>query len=158
MAIFTVVVDLLGLKMAFGDDFVLLRKLPAGMAAHVVPTLVGALASTLGVGGGTLRTPVLSLVSFSIRQAIGVGVMFTLIIALPATITFLAWGWGVAGKPADPVGDVAWFCMVTLSLPALFVAPAAARWSARAPLVLLRCACCSGSEFALGQRGESVFI
>jgi len=28
--------------------------------------------------------------------------------------------------------------MATLSLPALFVAPAAARWSTRVPLVLLR--------------------
>src|SRR5476649_426798 len=76
--------------------------------------------------------------SFPIRQAVGAGSLFNLIIALPATITFLAQGWGVAGKPADAVGNIAVFCVAALSLPALFVAPAAARWSARVPLVLLR--------------------
>ncbi len=114
------------------------RKQPVGAAAQIAPTLVGALAAALGVGGGTLSTPVLSLFSFPIRQAIGAGALFNLVIALPATITFLAQGWGVAGKPADAVGEIALFCVATLSLPALFVAPAAARWSTRAPLVLLR--------------------
>jgi uncharacterized membrane protein YfcA len=39
---------------------------------------------------------------------------------------------------ARPVGDAARSCLAALSLPALFVAPASARWSARAPVVLLR--------------------
>jgi len=39
---------------------------------------------------------------------------------------------------ARPVGDVTLSCLAALSLPALFVAPAFARWSARAPVVLLR--------------------
>jgi uncharacterized membrane protein YfcA len=36
------------------------------------------------------------------------------------------------------VGDVTLSCLAALSLPALFVAPAAARWSAHAPVLLLR--------------------
>jgi hypothetical protein len=39
---------------------------------------------------------------------------------------------------ARPVGDVTLSCLAALSLPALFVAPAAARWSAHAPVLLLR--------------------
>jgi uncharacterized membrane protein YfcA len=136
--IFAVVAALLGLKMALGDGIVLSRKQPTGAAAQIAPTLVGALAAALGVGGGTLSTPVLSLFSFPIRQAIGAGALFNLVIAFPATITFLVQGWGVTGKPVDAVGDIALFCVATLSLPALFVAPAAARWSARVPVVLLR--------------------
>src|SRR5471030_2595777 len=136
--IFAVVAALLGLKMALGNSVVLSRKQPTGAAAQIAPALVGTLAAALGVGGGTLSTPVLSLFSFPIRQAIGAGALFNLIIALPATITFLAQGCGVAGKPADAVGNIVLFCVAALSLPALFVAPAAARWSARVPLVLLR--------------------
>ena len=41
-------------------------------------------------------------------------------------------------RPFDALGDIALFCVATLSLPALFVAPMAARWSARAPVALLR--------------------
>jgi uncharacterized membrane protein YfcA len=39
---------------------------------------------------------------------------------------------------ARSVGDVTRSCLTALSLPALFVAPASARWSARVPVVLLR--------------------
>lgn len=136
--IFAIVAALLGLKMVMGDSLALSNKQPAGARAQIAPFLVGGLAASLGVGGGTLSTPALSLFSCPIRQAIGAGALFNLIIALPATITFLAQGWDVAGKPADAVGDIALFCVATLSLPALFVAPVAARWSANAPLVLLR--------------------
>jgi uncharacterized membrane protein YfcA len=136
--IFAALAVLLGVKMLLGDRMVLARQLPKGPSAHLPSFFVGALASALGVGGGTLSTPILSFFSFPIRRAIGAGALFNLVIALPATITFLAQGWSVAGKPADAVGEIALFCVAALSLPALFVAPAAARWSARMPLVLLR--------------------
>jgi len=105
---------------------------------HLPPALVGLVASAVGVGGGTLSTPVLSLFSFPIGRAIGAGALFNLVISLPATAFFLAHDLGLPGRPADALGDVALFCVATLSLPALFVAPVAARWSARAPVVLLR--------------------
>jgi uncharacterized protein len=136
--IFAAVAALLGLKMAFGNSLALTRSQPTGLPAQIAPVLVGGLAAALGVGGGTLSTPVLSLFSFPIRQGIGAGALFNLVIALPATITFLAQGWSNSGRPADAVGEVALFCVAALSLPALFVAPVAARWSARVPLVLLR--------------------
>ncbi len=103
-----------------------------------LPALVGGLAAAVGVGGGTLSTPVLTLFSFSIRRAIGAGALFNLIIAVPATLFFLQMDRDVPGRPADALGDVAMFCVATLSLPALFVAPIAARWSAQAPASLLR--------------------
>ncbi len=137
-SLFAVIAALLGLKMALGDRLVFAQRLPTGSAAQIAPVLVGGLAAALGVGGGTLSTPALSLFSFPIRRGIGAGALFNLVIALPATIIFLLQGWGIAGKPADATGEIAWFCVAALSLPALFVAPVAARWSARAPLVLLR--------------------
>jgi uncharacterized membrane protein YfcA len=137
-SMFALIAILLGIKMAIGDRLVLARTSPAGAPSHIAPTLVGAFAAALGIGGGTLSTPVLSLFSFPIRQAIGAGALFNLIVALPATLTFLAQGWGLSGKPTDAVGEIALCCVAALSLPALFVAPIAARWSAHAPLVLLR--------------------
>ena len=92
--------------------------------------LIGLLAGLLGVGGGTLSTPVLSMFSFPIRRAIGAGALFNLVISLPATIAFLCAGANMPGRPADSVGEIALFCVAALSLPALFVAPIAAHWSA----------------------------
>ena len=128
----------LGVKMALGDRVVLSRHPLKGSVAQLPPVLVGAFAAALGVGGGTLSTPVLSMFSFPIRRAIGAGALFNLIISVPATMAFLAMDWQTPGRPPDSVGDVAMFCVAALSLPALFVAPVAARWSRRAPVVLLR--------------------
>ena len=85
-----------------------------------------------------MSTPVLTLFSFSIKRAIGAGALFNLIIAVPATLVFLQMDRDAPGRPTDALGDVALFCVATLSLPALFVAPVAARWSARLPVSLLR--------------------
>jgi uncharacterized membrane protein YfcA len=81
---------------------------------------------------------VLSLLDFPFKQAIGAGALFNIVVALPATLTFLLLDRGTAGRPADAVGDVSLFCAAALAAPALFVAPVAARWSARAPVTLLR--------------------
>jgi uncharacterized protein len=137
-AVFALVVAALGVKMAVGDQLVLTRSQPTGPAAQIAPGLIGALAASVAVGGGTLSTPVLSLFSFPIRRAIGAGALFNIVIALPATMAFLVTDLNTPGRPADAVGDVALFCVATLSLPALFVAPIAAHWSSRAPVVLLR--------------------
>lgn len=137
-ALFACVAAALAVKMALGPRYVLSHRQPTGPAAHVAPGLVGALSAAVAVGGGTLSTPVLSLFSFPIHRAIGAGALFNLVVALPATASFLVSGATLPGRPIDAVGEVALFCVATLSLPALFVAPIAARWSARVPLPLLR--------------------
>jgi uncharacterized membrane protein YfcA len=136
--LFAVIAAALAVKMAAGDRLIIGHRQPRGPLALVPPTLVGGLAAAVGVGGGTLSTPVLTLFSFSIKRAIGAGALFNLVIAVPATLAFLAMDLDTPGRPADALGDVALFCVATLSLPALFVAPIAARWSARAPVALLR--------------------
>ena len=136
--LFAVIAAALAVKMAAGDRLIIGHRQPRGPLALMPPTLVGGLAAAVGVGGGTLSTPVLTLFSFSIKRAIGAGALFNLVIAVPATIAFLVMDLDTPGRPADALGDVALFCVATLSLPALFVAPIAARWSARAPVSLLR--------------------
>jgi uncharacterized membrane protein YfcA len=137
-AIFAVVAGFLALKMALGDRLVLTRAPLSGPAAHAPPALVGALASAVGVGAGTLSTPVLSLFDFPIKRAVGAGALFNLVVALPATAAFVVLGWGLPGRTPDAVGNVALACAAALAIPAFFVAPLAARWSARAPVPLLR--------------------
>lgn len=128
----------LALKMAIGDRLVITRTPPIGVLSHIAPIAVGGLAAAVGVGGGTLSTPVLTLFSFPLKRAIGAGALFNLVISLPATIVFLNADHQAEGRPVDALGDVALFCVAALSIPALFVAPAAAGWSTRAPVALLR--------------------
>ncbi|TAJ30306.1 MAG: sulfite exporter TauE/SafE family protein [Reyranella sp.] len=136
--LFAAVAAALAIKMVAGDRLVLARHQPRGPSSHLAPLMVGGLASAVGVGAGTLSTPILTLFSFPIRSAIGAGALFNLVISFPATIVFLLIDWDTPGRTADALGDVALFCVAALSLPALFVAPVAARWSTRAPVVWLR--------------------
>lgn len=136
--LFAVVAAGLALKMAAGDRLIIGHREPARPFSYIPPAVVGGLAAAVGVGGGTLSTPILTLFSFSIKRAIGAGALFNLVIAVPATAVFLSMDRHAPGRPFDALGDVALFCVATLSLPALFVAPVAARWSARAPVALLR--------------------
>lgn len=136
--LFAVIAAGLALKMAVGDRLILGHRQPQRLLSHLPPAMVGGLAAAVGVGGGTLSTPVLTLFSFPLKRAIGAGALFNLIIAGPATFVFLAMDGDAPGRPPDALGDVALFCVATLSLPALFVAPVAARWSASAPVALLR--------------------
>lgn len=136
--LFAAVAAVLAVKMAAGDRLVLARQSPKGPMSHVAPVLVGGLAAAVGVGGGTLSTPTLTLFSFPFRRAIGAGALFNLVISLPATVVFLFIDRDTPGRPADAFGDVALFCVAALSLPALIVAPMAARWSTRVPASLLR--------------------
>jgi len=136
--LFAVVAGALAVKMAAGERLVFARAPLKGLLGQLPPTIVGMLASAVGVGGGTLSTPVLALFAFPIKRAIGAGAVFNLVISLPATVFFLTTDLGAPGRTVDALGDVALFCAAALSLPALFVAPVAARWSARAPVSVLR--------------------
>ena len=136
--LFAGIATALAIKMATGDRLVLAREPLKGPVGQLPPLIVGVLASAVGVGGGTLSTPVLSLFAFPIKRAIGAGALFNLVISIPATLFFLTADLGTPGRTVDALGDVALFCVAALSLPALFVAPIAARWSARAPVSVLR--------------------
>jgi uncharacterized membrane protein YfcA len=136
--LFAVIALALALKLGTGERLVLTHAPPEGLIGQIPPAVVGALAAAVGVGGGTLSTPVLSLFSFPIQRAIGAGAVFNLAIAAPATAYFLAVDHGAAGRTVDAIGDVALCCVAALSLPALFVAPVAARLSTRAPVSVLR--------------------
>ncbi len=108
---------------------------PGGVAA---PAGVGLLASALGIGGGTLGGPVLALLGVGLHRAIAAGAVFNLVVSAPALAAFVVAGLGAAGRPAGSLGYVAMVPLLLLAVPAMAVAPAAARLAGRLPVGLLR--------------------
>ena len=160
----------LAVKMATGERLVLGRAPPAGLPGHLPPSVVGLLASAVGVGGGTLSTPVLSLFSFPIKRAIGAGALFNLVISAAGHAVFP----DHRSRHARPDRRCAGRCGVVLRSGAVaacalcrarrgaLVGPRAGLGVTPIVRALPRCrspsACFCGPELALGQSGGIVFI
>jgi uncharacterized membrane protein YfcA len=124
-AVFGTVAGLAALKMALPLDHVVLRKeLPRGLAGASLPAGIGAVSAMMGIGGGTLSVPAMTLCGEPVHKAVGTAALIGLWISLPATTGYLL---------AHPSGEVMppW-TVGSVSLPGFaIIAPAA--W-AMAPL------------------------
>ena len=60
----------------------------------------------MGIGGGTLCVPYFNAFGFPVHRAVGTAAAIGLVIALPATIGFVATGWGIPALPEASVGHV----------------------------------------------------
>jgi uncharacterized membrane protein YfcA len=128
---------MLAAQMLAGRRLRVSTDLPRGMPGLLPPALVGLLAASLGVGAGTLSGPVLGLFGIPLLRAVGAGAVFNLVIAAPAALAYALSGEAM-GAPGDAVGQVALAAAALLALPAMIVAPVAARLSRRMPDAALR--------------------
>jgi uncharacterized membrane protein YfcA len=105
--LFAIVAMLVAMQFILGrPGFVMLQSVPRGMAPPLVGSSVGGLSALMGIGGGSLSVPLLSLCNVPIHRAIGTASGFGLAIALPATLGFILSGWGQTGRPLFSLGYV----------------------------------------------------
>jgi len=116
--LFAVIALFVSLQFIFGKpNFVLRQSIPNGPAPILAGGGVGILSSLMGIGGGSLSVPLLTLCGVPIHRAIGTAAAFGLFIAVPATIGFVLSGWGVLGRPIGSLGYVngLGFALITVS-------------------------------------------
>ena len=107
MAIFGVLGCAVGLWMALGKaHWRLGATMPQGATRAAMSPLLGFFSVLMGIGGGSLGTPIMTLFSVPIHRAVGTSAGFGLAIATPAVLGFLATGWGMADRPPFTVGLV----------------------------------------------------
>ena len=80
--------------------------IPGGAAGQGLPFAIGGVSSMMGIGGGTLSVPVMTLFNFPIHRAVGTAALFGLLISAPATIAFIVTGWNVEDLPPGSLGYV----------------------------------------------------
>lgn len=126
-AVFATVAFVVALKMLLPlDGFTLAKREPQGLPGQVVPLAVGATSSMMGIGGGTLSVPILTLCSWPIHRAVGTASLFGLLISIPGTIGYVIGG---VGDPRLPFGSVGYVSLIGFAL----IAPStwiAAPWGA----------------------------
>lgn len=105
--VFGAVALLVAIKMALPlDNMTVTVRVPKGILAGVIPTTIGGVSTMMGIGGGTLSVPTLTLMSTPIHRAVGTSALFGLLISIPGAIGFAIAGWGNSLLPAGSVGYV----------------------------------------------------
>jgi uncharacterized membrane protein YfcA len=106
-AVFAMVALLVALNMGFtGVDFKITDSVPSGPPRAALGMGIGSVSAMMGIGGGTLGVPLLSMFGYPIRQAVATASAFGLIISIPATIGFVLGGWNDARVPPFSLGYV----------------------------------------------------
>ncbi len=106
-AVFGIVALLVAVKMLLPlEGKHIAENIPGGPAGQVIPFAIGGISSMMGIGGGTLSVPVMTLFNFPIHRAVGTAALFGLLISAPATVAFIVTGWNVEGLPPGSLGYV----------------------------------------------------
>ena len=101
--------------------------LPSRPLQTVLAVLIGTISTLMGIGGGTLTVPILSLFAYPVRRAVGTASVVGLIIALPGALGFVINGWGAAGLPPFSIGYVNGVGFILIACTSMFFAPLGAK-------------------------------
>lgn len=125
---FAVLAFTVALKMIFfPDERNLTEGIPDGPGVYAIPVFIGCASSMMGIGGGTFSVMTLTLFNVPIHRAVGTAALFGLIISLPATLGFVATGWGDPRLPAGNLGYVSLVGFALIAPVTVLTAPLGAR-------------------------------
>ncbi len=131
-ALFGVVALLVAVKMILPLHNALISKeIPRGLLAPAIPLGIGSLSSMMGIGGGTLSVPVLTLMNQPIHRAVGTAALFGLLISLPGTLGYVVSGWGDPRLPPGSLGYVNVIGLALIAPVSVLAAPIGARLAHR---------------------------
>lgn len=104
-----------------------ISRFPTGFFRWILGLLVGGVSSIMGIGGGTLSVPILSIFKYPIRRAVGTAAAIGLLIAIPGAIGAFLAGLGNAQLPPFSLGYVNILAFLILVPITGFMAPYGAR-------------------------------
>lgn len=106
-AVFGVLGMCVALYLAFGKPtWSLAERMPTGIARAILSPLLGLLSVLMGIGGGSLGVPLMSLHSVPIHRAVATAAGFGLAISIPALPGFLLVDIPAAARPPMTLGAI----------------------------------------------------
>ncbi|MGE4251137.1 MAG: sulfite exporter TauE/SafE family protein [Parvibaculaceae bacterium] len=130
MAVFGGVALVVSLHMAFAEpSWRIADKLPGGIIEQALAGGIGGLSAMMGIGGGTLTVPTLSLFGYPIHKAVGTASAIGFLIGVPGTIGFVLSGLGENGLPPFSLGYVSLPGLALIAPASIVLAPFGA-WAA----------------------------
>lgn len=110
-----------------GEDRRIADHLPAGAAGLALPATIGAVSTMMGIGGGTVGVPTMTLCGVPIHRAVGTASAFGALISVPGTIGSVISGWHAASLPPYSLGYVNLLGFALIAPASYFMAPVGAR-------------------------------
>jgi uncharacterized membrane protein YfcA len=126
-AVFGVVALAVAVKMYLPLDHLrLASRVPVGAGGLASSSAIGAVSAMMGIGGGTISVPVMTLLGEPIHRAVGTGAFFGLLISVPGTLGYL-WATPPVALPWPTVGLVSLLGVVLIAPGSMLTAPLGAR-------------------------------
>lgn len=127
-AVFAAVALVVSIHMGLGkQDWRLAKTLPKGVGKMGLAGLIGAISAMMGIGGGTLSVPILSLFGYPIHRAVGTAAAIGFIIGIPGTIGFILTGLEVPDRPPLSLGYISLIGFILIVPTSMLLAPVGAR-------------------------------
>lgn len=127
-AVFGVVALAVSANMLLRKDAVAMaEKLPGAPVRELLGIVIGGISVMMGVGGGTLGVPTLTLFNYPIRKAVGTAAAIGLIIAIPGTLLSIYFGLGAEGRPPLSLGYVNLIGFILIIPASAYTAPIGAK-------------------------------
>jgi uncharacterized membrane protein YfcA len=125
--VFVAVALPVALFLAFApEDARVADQLPRGVGGAGIAAVIGGVSTMMGIGGGTVGVPTMTLCGVPIHRAVGTASAFGIIISIPGTIGMIMNGWGVGGLPPYSLGYVNLLGFALIAPASFLVAPVGA--------------------------------
>ncbi len=130
--VFATVALMVAAQIAFArPEWRLGDELPKGAARMALGGIIGALSAMMGIGGGTLTVPVMTLFGTPVHRAVGTAAAMGFVIGVPGTLAFMATGLGAEGRPPFSLGYVSLVGLALIAPTSMYCAPYGARLAHR---------------------------
>jgi uncharacterized membrane protein YfcA len=140
-AFFGIVAILAAGWMAFSPtELKVFKGLPQGILKYIVTGCIGIVSALMGIGGGTLSVPTMTLCGYPIHRAVGTASAVGFLIGVPGTIGMIVGGWGETGLPPLSLGYVNVLGLALILPTSMLFAPYGARAAHALPVRGLRIA------------------
>lgn len=114
------------------------RGLPGTLGMGIAGSMIGAVSSIVGIGGGTLTVPFLTWCNVHLRNAVATSSACGLPIALAGALGFVVMGWNETQLPALTTGYIYWPAFAGIGIASVLFAPLGAKLAHALPVVSLR--------------------
>ena len=126
--VFGIIALLVSFNMVRKVSLVLAKAPPGSWAGRVaIATPIGIISAMMGIGGGTLSVPAMTLLSFPVHRAVGTAAIFGLVIALPGVVVFAGAGQDIDGLLPGSLGYVNLPAAILISATTFLCAPVGVR-------------------------------